>query len=457
MSYPQGYLYQSPASLALYSCPAYGAQALARSDDLLRSSSSSSSPYPGSAAFSSPLPYSADPASAFPPYMGSPYDPHPAGLAAAAGAVGFAPYPGAGYPYQLNDPTYRKNATRDATATLKAWLQEHRKNPYPTKGEKIMLAIITKMTLTQVSTWFANARRRLKKENKVTWAPRSKSDDEDEEDGDGERKEERAGKSLENEEASAEDEGISLQVDSLTDHSVESDGEKVTCRISDLVCSSGPDAKDKCDENDLDVGHGERRQGLSPKPVTSSPLMGVEAPLLGHHHHHQDSRNKSKACLDSRTASEGQSQTVKPKLWSLAEIATSDPKQPLGQSCPSAVGLLASTASGTSPAAPVYSASSILGRPLYYTSPFYSNYTNYGSFSPLQGQGILRYGSTGMAANEGLPQTVLSASAIHKHTSEHLLKSAHSQTEQHFRASNVESKKDSPDVCTVGPQSYLSS
>ena len=50
----------------------------------------------------------------------------------------------------LGDPAYRKNATRDATATLKAWLNEHRKNPYPTKGEKIMLAIITRMTLTQV-------------------------------------------------------------------------------------------------------------------------------------------------------------------------------------------------------------------------------------------------------------------------------------------------------------------
>ena len=46
----------------------------------------------------------------------------------------------------------RKNATRESTATLKAWLNEHKKNPYPTKGEKIMLAIITKMTLTQVST-----------------------------------------------------------------------------------------------------------------------------------------------------------------------------------------------------------------------------------------------------------------------------------------------------------------
>uniref|UniRef100_A0AAY5EPZ1 Homeobox domain-containing protein n=1 Tax=Electrophorus electricus TaxID=8005 RepID=A0AAY5EPZ1_ELEEL len=70
--------------------------------------------------------------------------------------------------------TRRKNATRETTSTLKAWLQEHKKNPYPTKGEKIMLAIITKMTLTQVSTWFANARRRLKKENKMTWSPRNK-------------------------------------------------------------------------------------------------------------------------------------------------------------------------------------------------------------------------------------------------------------------------------------------
>lgn len=43
-----------------------------------------------------------------------------------------------------------------------------------------MLAIITKMTLTQVSTWFANARRRLKKENKMTWEPKNKTDDDEE-------------------------------------------------------------------------------------------------------------------------------------------------------------------------------------------------------------------------------------------------------------------------------------
>lgn len=108
------------------------------------------------------------------PYAASMYYPYES--AALAG------YPFAnGYGVDLNGAR-RKNATRETTATLKAWLSEHRKNPYPTKGEKIMLAIITKMTLTQVSTWFANARRRLKKENKMTWSPRNRCDDDDDDD-----------------------------------------------------------------------------------------------------------------------------------------------------------------------------------------------------------------------------------------------------------------------------------
>ncbi|KAL3860668.1 hypothetical protein ACJMK2_010762 [Sinanodonta woodiana] len=77
----------------------------------------------------------------------------------------------------LNSASRRKNATRETTSALKAWLCEHRKNPYPTKGEKIMLAILTRMTLTQVSTWFANARRRLKKEKKIDWDPKDGEDD----------------------------------------------------------------------------------------------------------------------------------------------------------------------------------------------------------------------------------------------------------------------------------------
>ncbi|KAI2799020.1 Iroquois-class homeodomain protein IRX-5 [Blomia tropicalis] len=104
----------------------------------------------------------------------SPYDGSHAAAAAAAHSF-YGPY---GNCYgAIDSAARRKNATRETTNTLKAWLYEHRKNPYPTKGEKIMLAIITKMTLTQVSTWFANARRRLKKENKMTWEPKNKSSD----------------------------------------------------------------------------------------------------------------------------------------------------------------------------------------------------------------------------------------------------------------------------------------
>ncbi|KAL1784374.1 iroquois-class homeodomain protein IRX-6 isoform X1 [Sigmodon hispidus] len=153
-------------------------------------------------------PYAA--AQSYPGYL--PYGPEPTPLCGALNpqyefkdpAGNFNPsltQPGAYYPYEptlgqyqydryggveLSSVGRRKNATRESTSALKAWLHEHRKNPYPTKGEKIMLAIITKMTLTQVSTWFANARRRLKKENKMTWAPKSKGGEERKAEGAGE-------------------------------------------------------------------------------------------------------------------------------------------------------------------------------------------------------------------------------------------------------------------------------
>jgi len=44
----------------------------------------------------------------------------------------------------------RKNASRESTSLLKAWLYWHIKNPYPSKAEKVAMAIITKMSLTQV-------------------------------------------------------------------------------------------------------------------------------------------------------------------------------------------------------------------------------------------------------------------------------------------------------------------
>lgn len=53
------------------------------------------------------------------------------------------------HPYGL-DGIKKRNATREATAPLKDWLHSHRKNPYPSKADKVMLAVGTGMTLTQV-------------------------------------------------------------------------------------------------------------------------------------------------------------------------------------------------------------------------------------------------------------------------------------------------------------------
>ncbi|KAG7232283.1 hypothetical protein INR49_009068, partial [Caranx melampygus] len=193
MSYPPGFLFQPSVSLALPSCPSLGSGVMLgpRPEELARSSGSGSAfaPYSGSSTspgFNAHLPFGGETraAAAISSYVSPAYD----ASSGISGSLDYHPFgPLGAFPY--GDPAYRKNATRDATATLKAWLNEHRKNPYPTKGEKIMLAIITKMTLTQVSTWFANARRRLKKENKMTWTPRNRSEDEEDEDIDLERHE----------------------------------------------------------------------------------------------------------------------------------------------------------------------------------------------------------------------------------------------------------------------------
>ncbi|KAM7332690.1 hypothetical protein ACRRTK_009398 [Alexandromys fortis] len=190
-------------------------------------------------------PYAA--AQSYPGYL--PYGPEPSPLCGALNpqyefkdpAGNFTPsltQPGAYYPYEptlgqyqydrysgveLSGAGRRKNATRESTSALKAWLHEHRKNPYPTKGEKIMLAIITKMTLTQVSTWFANARRRLKKENKMTWAPKNK--------GGEERKTEGAGDALgcltsDTKDATASQEAQGLRLSDLEDLEEEEEEEE---------------------------------------------------------------------------------------------------------------------------------------------------------------------------------------------------------------------------------------
>ncbi|XP_060949274.1 iroquois-class homeodomain protein IRX-4b [Limanda limanda] len=159
------------------------------SHPVLRSPGHQLSPSTGIGVYSGPYPksqgyYNTCPSDATALYPRGPLDPKDGAASVHVGTsqtpayypyeYAFGQYSYDRYGYSCSDgASRRKNATRETTSTLKAWLQEHQKNPYPTKGEKIMLAIITRMTLTQVSTWFANARRRLKKENKVTWSPRA--------------------------------------------------------------------------------------------------------------------------------------------------------------------------------------------------------------------------------------------------------------------------------------------
>nr|XP_056718848.1 iroquois-class homeodomain protein IRX-5 [Euleptes europaea] len=451
MSYPQGYLYQPSASLALYSCPAYSTSVISgpRTDELGRSPSGSAfSPYAGSTAFSAPSPgynshlqYGADPAAAaaaaFSSYVGSPYD-HTPGM---AGSLGYHPYaaPLGSYPY--GDPAYRKNATRDATATLKAWLNEHRKNPYPTKGEKIMLAIITKMTLTQVSTWFANARRRLKKENKMTWTPRNRSEDEEEEENiDLEKNDEEDPQKLEEkgdpeaaETGGLEQKGAAPGKDpdgALSDSDCKEASEDAPSKGAAAGCS--PPLAHCVRGRLLLQAHpgGEEPPAPHPLPLQYGPPAAELHPTL-------PSSNCTSVIHSPQPAAP--QALSKPKLWSLAEIATSADKGKEGGGHgsgegppPVAPGLGASGAAQSPPSrspsaapCPFPGGAAVLSRPLYYTGPFYSGYTNYGSFGPLHNAGAAGNGS---APFNGLSQTLLTrAEALAKETK--LLRSQSQQLE----------------------------
>ena len=48
-----------------------------------------------------------------------------------------------GYAQLLHGQGARKNASRESTQHLKNWLNDHSKNPYPTKAEKVYLAILS--------------------------------------------------------------------------------------------------------------------------------------------------------------------------------------------------------------------------------------------------------------------------------------------------------------------------
>ncbi|XP_029995753.1 iroquois homeobox 7 [Sphaeramia orbicularis] len=203
----------------------------------------------------------------------------------ARGGPFYSPYrPGA-----AEDPgRVAKVATRESTGALKAWLNEHLKNPYPTKGEKIMLAIITKMSLTQVSTWFANARRRLKKENRVSWASKGKSDEEDEE---------QEGESDEDDKCILDEQDEAGHQGERPEHCAQAESALDTSTPVDARLEMPQEPKGEHEDRDLDL------------------VKKVE-----------------KKDSDHTPALESKENTVsqKPKIWSLAETATSETvKKPL--------------------------------------------------------------------------------------------------------------------------------
>ncbi|XP_048402138.1 iroquois-class homeodomain protein IRX-3a [Stegostoma tigrinum] len=217
--------------------------------------------------------------------------------------------------YQFGDPSRPKNATRESTSTLKAWLNEHRKNPYPTKGEKIMLAIITKMTLTQVSTWFANARRRLKKENKMTWTPRNRTDEEgnsygSEPDLEGEKKE--------------EDEEIDLEnIDTENIESKEDEDEQdpdfnLDCKLDGRSDSEISDTFDEL--NGPEAGF---LKSVVEDSRVSEDKRGDLSPQISGQVSGDPTKNNSERKSPVSPAPENSlSVNQKPKIWSLAETAT---------------------------------------------------------------------------------------------------------------------------------------
>lgn len=71
----------------------------------------------------------------------------------------------------------KRQTMQNMTRPLKQWLCKNRDNPYPSKLEKDILACESQMTNTQVSNWFANARRRLKnavRGDNIPWSKRVK-------------------------------------------------------------------------------------------------------------------------------------------------------------------------------------------------------------------------------------------------------------------------------------------
>ncbi|XP_005997310.1 iroquois-class homeodomain protein IRX-3a [Latimeria chalumnae] len=316
MSFPQlGYQYIRP----IYPSDRQGIAGARTGADLTPSgalsnvlSSMYGSPYAAAQGYGAFLPYTAE----LPifPQLGTQYE-----LKDSPGVqhTAFPHHHPAFYPYgqyQFGDPSRPKNATRESTSTLKAWLNEHRKNPYPTKGEKIMLAIITKMTLTQVSTWFANARRRLKKENKMTWAPRSRTDEEgnsygSDHEAEGDKREDDEEIDLEN----IDTENIENK-DDMDDHDPDIHSDSKTDGKSDSEISDGFDDLNASEDRFLKSVVKDSRENDVNKYGLSAELTSTQPS--------SDQIKINSSSPNSPPTENNIATNQKPKIWSLAETAT---------------------------------------------------------------------------------------------------------------------------------------
>ncbi|AWO96907.1 putative iroquois-class homeodomain protein irx-4-like [Scophthalmus maximus] len=326
-------------------CPVYESRLLATARHELSSAAALGvygSPYAGGQSYGNYVTYGTD-ASAF--YSLGTFDAKDATASAHAGitqATTYYPYdPTLGqYQYDrygsMDGGTRRKNATRETTSTLKAWLQEHRKNPYPTKGEKIMLAIITKMTLTQVSTWFANARRRLKKENKMTWPPRNKGSEEKryDEDEDGSQEEQIKSENNEDETRSRADKDLQLSdlddFDALESESSECELKHRYHMNAHMTTTADCPAEHLAKDSSLKISipislGGEQDLGKSCLKATSPEDFQADSRLQAkacythqHHQHHHQQHQQHQHQQQGHQILDG-----KPRIWSLAQTATS--------------------------------------------------------------------------------------------------------------------------------------
>ncbi|KAF1387650.1 hypothetical protein PFLUV_G00082150 [Perca fluviatilis] len=188
-----------------------------------------------------------------------------------------------------------------------------------------MLAIITKMTLTQVSTWFANARRRLKKENKMTWPPRNKGSEEKRYDEDEDGSQEEQIKSENNEDETRSRPDKDLQLSDLDDFDT-LESESSECELKHRYhmnthmsttgdCPAEHLIKDASLKISIPVSLG-GEQDLSKSCLKTSP-EDFQA----------DSRQQAKACYNQQQQQQEQHghQILdgKPRIWSLAQTATS--------------------------------------------------------------------------------------------------------------------------------------